>query len=271
VKAIEIYQHFLSVADWVDPARTVDKITLGDPEAEVHRAVVTWISSFDALRYAVEHGCDMLITHEPTFWDNRNDLANIEQAPADSLKREVGLSKKRFVEASGLAVLRIHDVWDGMPEIGIPWAWARFLGLGTRPAAIGAVRYQHRYDIEPLTLDALASRIAARTAAIGEPVVQVIGDGERVVSKIGIGTGCGCDIETYVRMGCDASVVCDDGSCYCFNIQWAADNDHPVIRVNHGTSEEPGMVTLTQYVNDTFDGVTAEHLPHGCSFRLVGA
>ena len=72
-------------------------------------------------------------------------------------------------------------------------------------------------------------------------------------------------------MGCDVSIVCDDGSCYWSEIQRAADGDHPVIRVNHGTSEEPGMVTLTQYVNDTFAGVTAEHLPHGSSFRLVGA
>ena len=72
-------------------------------------------------------------------------------------------------------------------------------------------------------------------------------------------------------MGCDLSIVCDDGSSYWHGLQLAEDAGHPVIRVNHGTSEEPGMVTLTQYVNDTFDGVTAEHLPHGCSFRLVGA
>jgi len=45
---------------------------------------------------------------------------------------------------------------------------------------------------------------------------------------------------------------------------------HPVIRVNHGTSEEPGMVTLTKYINDTLKGVRAEHLPHGSTFTLVG-
>jgi hypothetical protein len=82
--------------------------------------------------------------------------------------------------------------------------------------------------------------------------------------------GCACDIPTYRELGCDCSVVCDDGSCYWAGIQRAEDGGHPVIRVNHGTSEEPGMVTLTSYINERLDGLRAEHLPHGSTFRLVG-
>ncbi len=84
------------------------------------------------------------------------------------------------------------------------------------------------------------------------------------------GTGCGCNIQVYLDMGCDCSIVCDDGSCYWSGIQRAQELNHPVIRVNHGTSEEPGMVTLTQYINEELDGLEAEHLPHGSTFRLVG-
>jgi putative NIF3 family GTP cyclohydrolase 1 type 2 len=271
VKAVEIREHFLSVADWVDPEKTVDRIIVGDPQRDIHRVLVTWISSFAAVRHAAERGYDMLITHEPTFWEHRNDYPGMEQFPAGSLRHELGLRKLKAIEDARLVILRIHDVWDRMPQVGIPWAWARFLGMGTTPAAVGGNGYQHRYDIEPLALEALARRVAAKTAGIGEPFVQVVGDGGRVVSKVGIGTGCGCDFVTFVEMGCDVSIVCDDGSCYWSNLQVAADIEHPVIRVNHGTSEEPGMVTLTRYVNDTFPDVTADHLPHGSSFRLVGA
>ncbi len=70
-------------------------------------------------------------------------------------------------------------------------------------------------------------------------------------------------------MGCQCSIVCDDGSRYWADIQWAADAGHAVIRVNHGTSEEPGMVTLTRYINETL-GLQAELLAHGSTFRLVG-
>ena len=264
MRAIQINRHFLSQADWVDPERTVDRVIIGDPEKEVRRVLVTWIASFQAARAAVERGVDLLMTHEPTFWVHANELEKMEQS-------EIASAKRRFIEDSGLVVLRNHDVWDRMPEIGIPWAWARFLGLGETPAEIGAAGYQHRYDIEPVPLDELARRIAARTAAIGEPFVQVVGDGAQQVSRVGIGTGCGCDIRAFQAMGCDASVVCDDGSCYWSGIQRAADAGHPVLRVNHGTSEEPGMATLTTYINDTLPGVQAEHLPHGSSFRLVGS
>ena len=264
MKAIEINRHFLSQADWVDPERTVDRVIIGDPEKEVRRVLVTWIASFQAARAAVERGVDLLMTHEPTFWVHANELDHLEDS-------ELARAKREFIEQNGLVVLRNHDVWDRMPQVGIPWAWARFLGLGDEPAAIGAAGYQHRYDIPPVTLDELAARLAARTATIGETAVQVVGDASQRVSRVGIGTGCGCGIRAFREMGCDVSVVCDDGSCYWSVIQRAADAGHPVIRVNHGTSEEPGMATLTQYINDHLPGVQAQHLPHGSSFRLVGS
>ncbi|MBM4038306.1 MAG: hypothetical protein FJ290_07320 [Planctomycetes bacterium] len=263
MKAIEINQHFLSKASWVDPAKTVDRVIIGDPQKEVRRVLVTWIASFRAVRAAVERGVDMLMTHEPTFWVHANELEKME-------KSEIASDKRGFIERSGLVVLRNHDAWDRWPEIGIPWAWAQFLGLGNKPVATGANGYQHRYDIEPLRLDEFAARVATRTATIGECAVQVVGDGKRPVSHIGVGTGCGCDIRTFQEMGCDLSVVCDDGSCYWAGIQRAEDDGHPVIRVNHGTSEEPGMVTLARYINEDLPGVKAEHLPHGSTFRLVG-
>jgi len=263
VKAIEINRHFLSLADWVDPSNTVDRIIIGEADKEVRRILVTWIASFQAARVAVERGFDLLMTHEPTFWVHANELDNIESS-------EIASAKRRFIEEGGLVILRNHDVWDRMPQIGIPWAWARFLGLGDSPAAEGARGYQHRYDIVPVTLDELAGRVAERTAAIGEPLVQVVGEGSRRVSRVGIGTGCACDIRVFQEMGCDVSIVCDDGSGYWSGIQRATDGDHPVIRVNHGTSEEPGMVTLTNYINENLPGLQADHLPHGSSFRLVG-
>ena len=260
MKVRDILEHFLSRADWVDREKTVDRVIVGDPDQEVSRCMVTWIPSFAAVRAAVERDVDLLMCHEPTFWHHRDDR------PGDDLR---SVAKMRFIEEHGLVIMRNHDSWVRWPDIGIPWAWAQFLGLGQEPTQIGASGYQHRYDIEPVALNDFARRVAKACAPIGEPMVQVTGDGSKPVSKIGVGTGCGCNIDAYLGMGCDCSVVCDDGSCYWSGIQMAEDSDHPVIRVNHGTSEEPGMVTLTQYINDSIDGVQAELLPHGSTFRLV--
>lgn len=94
MKAVEIRNHFLSVADWVAPEKTVDQFILGDPQKEVKTTLVTWISNFSAVRTAVEGRFDMLITHEPTFWEHSNEEENMESS-------ETALKKKKFIEQSG--------------------------------------------------------------------------------------------------------------------------------------------------------------------------
>ncbi len=175
MKADDIRRHFLSIADWVDPEVTVDRIIVGDPDAKVDRALVSWIASFHAVEEAVARGCQMVITHEPTFWVHANELPSVEQWDPDSVMYAAAERKRRYIEEHGLVVLRVHDAWDAWPEIGIPWAWARHLGLGEEPAALGEGAYQQRYDIEPVPLDELARRVASRTALLGEPAVQVVG------------------------------------------------------------------------------------------------
>jgi len=260
MKVRDILEHFLSRADWVKRDATVDRVIAGDPETDVDRCLVTWMPSFAAVRETVARGIPLLICHEPTFYNHTDDRPN-----EDSLAQE----KRAFIENHGLVIVRNHDCWDRWPGIGIPWAWAEFLGIEGEPASVSENKYQHAYDVASVSLGDFARRVAERCAAIGESRVQVTGDLDRSVSRIGLGTGCCCDLGVSRRMGCDASIVCDDGSCYWAGIQWAADGGHGVIRVNHGTSEEPGMVTLTRYINENL-GVQAELIPHGSTFRLVG-
>ncbi len=120
MKASAIREHFVSRSDWVDRDNTVDRIIVGDPDKEVGACVVTWISSLAAVRQAIEKGVDLLITHEPTFYNHANELAAIDDT-------KVGPTKKDLIEQHGLTVLRLHDTWDRWPAVGIPWAWGRFL------------------------------------------------------------------------------------------------------------------------------------------------
>ncbi len=255
----EILDYFLEGSPWITPGDTVDRIIYGDPRRDVSQAIVVWIPDMNVLRYAATENISLIICHEPTFW-NHHDVIS---AASENIK-----TKLAFIREHDLAILRIHDSWDGWPSIGIPWAWANFLGLIGPPKTQDPEGYQFRYDIEPQTLETFARRVAARCAGIGEPGIQVIGDLGQTVSRIGIGTGCGCDIETYLDIGCDCSIVCDDGSLYWGSLQMAADLSHPVIRVNHGTSEEPGMISLCNYINDAFP-LKAQHFPQGARYRII--
>ena len=262
-KAIDIPEHFYSVCPWVDPENTVDRIIIGDPEKPINTALVTWVSGAAQIREAINRGVDLLITHEPTFYRHRDDY----KGAGDTLAEE----KARVIEDASLVVIRIHDSWDRFPQIGIPHAWAGFLGLGSEPNATAADGYIHAYDIAPVSAGELASRFAARTAQIGEASIEFSGNGARIVERVGIGTGCMCNPSDYRNLGCDFAVVCDDGINYWDNIQRCLDSDMPVVCVNHGVSEEPGMITLTGYLNTVFSDVTFTHLPHPCMYQSVTA
>ena len=262
MRIADILEHFHSRADWLDIERTVDRVIVGDPDSDVDHCLVTWIPGSDAVRAAAERGVRLIICHEPTFWDHRDKVP--EENPKCAAKLDL-------IALHGITIVRIHDSWDRWPEVGIPWAWAAFLGLDGPPAAMGSGGCQHRYDVEPVAFGTFAERVAARTAAIGEPLVEAAGDPAQTVSRIGIGTGCIVGVSVYEEMDCDCWILTDDGSSYWRDVQYAADLDVPVICVNHATSEEPGMVTLARYVNEHIEGVVAEHLPQGCRFRLVGA
>ena len=251
----DMNEHFLSRAPWVNRERTNDLVMVGDPEKDVKTMLVSWTPSFKAVRAAVDGGFDMLLTHEPLL-------------DVDSDRDET--PKKTFALDHNLPVLRNHDAWDIWPEIGMPWAWAQALGFSGKPVAISKDKTQHRYDIEPVRFDDLARRIAAHTAALHEPVIEVTGDPDQIVSRFGTGTGCACNINTFIEMGCDSFICSEDGSAYWAGIQFATDRGYPVMVANHGTSEEPGMVTMTKYVNDNFEGVAATHLPQGAPFKRVG-
>lgn len=275
MKAAAIAEHFHGTAPWLDRNQTVDRVIVGDPNRDVRSCLVTWISNSEACRAAIERGVDLLITHEPTFYGHW-DKPQPGEPPQIAKKRE-------WLEKSNLVILRLHDTWDCYPGEGVPWAWARFLGLTGQPVKTGDMEPPSqsvvkgmtrpptmlRFDVAPTTAGEFVRKVAARTAELGEPAIQFVGDDSTRISRIGIGTGCICSPRIFMTMGCDCSVVCDDGTAYWSWIQLAQDEGHPVIRVNHGTAEEPGMRTLTEYINRTLPGLKAEYLPHKPAFRVV--
>ncbi len=76
---------------------------------------------FDALRQAVAKGCNLFVTHEPTYYNHTDTDPSV-------FAFEIAKRKRAFIEESGLTIIPCHDVWDRVPEIGIPDAWGKRLG-----------------------------------------------------------------------------------------------------------------------------------------------
>ena len=145
--AQDVQDYLQSLAgQWQYPADTVDTFKAGDPTAKVRGIAVGWMSYTWALQRALELDCNVFITHEPTYynhWDNDPALFRFPGA------RE----KRRFIEDNELVIIRCHDLWDQIPDIGIPDSWGKLLDLG-RP--VDSSTYIRIYDAGGVTAGELA-------------------------------------------------------------------------------------------------------------------
>jgi putative NIF3 family GTP cyclohydrolase 1 type 2 len=248
----DIREHLLSLSPWVNRKRTVDTVKAGDPARNVQTVGVGWISSIENLKRAHELGCDLFITHEPTFW---------EHAAPEMRNRDVepGLTKQRFLDQTGMVVLRVHDIWDNWPQLGIRDAWAQGLGL-TNFVAQDETRWHAVYAIEETTLAQFAQYMADQVEPLGQDSVQVIGDPEMRVSRPALGVGCGGPDTDMIERGADVLIVCFDGASYWQTRQRFSELGIGVITVEHGTTEMWGLENLAQYLRDTFPSLTVHYL-----------
>lgn len=78
---------------------TCDTIKSGSPDKELCRVAVTMFATVDTVRRAKEWGADMLIVHEPTYYDH---MDVIKDTPVTAAKRAL-------IEDSGITIYRYHD------------------------------------------------------------------------------------------------------------------------------------------------------------------
>ena len=270
MRAVEIDKHMRAVGAWVDWSQTVDTFKSGDPNVNVRGIAVAWQSQWPALKAAHAAGCNLFVTHEPTFYTHRDDdPGTFGDAHAEA--------KRAWLAATGMVVYRCHDVWDVMPAHGIRDSWARGLGLAGPPLAEDERRWYGLFAVPSQTVQALAQTLAARLSAIGQDQVQVVGDLTRRVDRLAIGTGAACRVPDMAQLRDrdgrypDTLLATDDGMSFWRDGSWALDRDLPLLVVNHATAEEWGMRSLAEYLKLHFSGVPVQHFPQGCQYRSVRA
>jgi putative NIF3 family GTP cyclohydrolase 1 type 2 len=240
-----IREYLLSNSPWVNPSQTVDTIKSGDADREVTKAGVCWFAAMDTIRAAHEAGCELLICHEPVFWTH-------EAAETFWRDKEPGLSKSRFLKATGMIILRAHDTWDQWPEEGIRDSWAAFLGLTERICTSVDHNFHAIYAVPAQTLHAFARHVADRVRALGEDGVRVMGDPERIIAQPAVGVGCIGPDRDIVESGADVLVLCYDGAPYWAVRERLYEMGAAIITVEHGTSEMPGLENLCRHLSAKF-------------------
>jgi putative NIF3 family GTP cyclohydrolase 1 type 2 len=261
VRAKDVQAYLRSLdRGWINLEKTVDTFKSGNPATEITGIAVAWMSYTWALKRALELGLNMFITHEPTYFDHRdNDPAVFE---IDGVS-----AKKSFIEESGIVILRCHDLWDRYPEIGITDGWAKLLGFSDPVSKDGYFRV---FDVFGRTAGDVARQVAKKVSPLGQEAVQFIGEESTRVKRVAIGYGAVTPYRHFItELKADLAICSDDGFTFWRDGALGIDLGLPVIIVNHPVTEENGVRLLAEHLAGHFPQVPVTHLPQRCMYRLI--
>lgn len=259
----DVQKYLQSLAgSWEYPSDTVDTFKAGSPDTPVTAIAVGWLPFTWALEQAHELGCSLFITHEPTFYDHHDSRKEL-------FELAIPAERRSWLEDKGMAVIRCHDLWDRHPTTGITDAWATFLGLEN---LIDSSEFSRLYAVEPTTAREFALRVARQTAQLGQPGVQLVGDADREIKTVCIGTGAISPyLELVPRFEPDLVICTDDGLDFWRDGSFAVDGGPPIVVVHHGVTEEPGVANLATHLGEAFPEVAVHHIAQKCMFEFISA
>jgi putative NIF3 family GTP cyclohydrolase 1 type 2 len=98
MKASELIKELIAdrLSNWGD---TVDTLKAGDPNSEIHRVATCLTATTDVIRAAAKWGADLIITHEPTYFDHQDNRGD------DVITKK----KYELLTETGITVYRLHD------------------------------------------------------------------------------------------------------------------------------------------------------------------
>jgi putative NIF3 family GTP cyclohydrolase 1 type 2 len=239
---------------WREESR--DTFKAGEPGTPVRGIVTTGMATFDVLKRAAAGGGNFVVTHEPTFYNDKDLLTGLE---ADSTYQ----AKQRFIASNSLIVWRFHDHAHAMRPDPLIAGSARALGW-TEYASPGDPRL---YVVPPTTLRALATEVARR---LNDRGLRVLGDPEMRVSRIALGPGYGIppltpDVD--VAIGGEASEAGGNAE-YALDAA-AAGKPKGMIILGHLMSEDHGMREVADWIRTFITEVPTEFIPAGEPFSPI--
>ena len=249
MRAKEVMAHFREVGKWVNWDKTCDEFLYGEPDLQVEGIAVAWIPTNSALEQASDKGLNLFITHEAAFYSEYQGTTS-----ADLLIKR----KKDLLNELGITLLRCHDTWDRMPEVGIPDAWAAFLGFQTEPRPPES--FYKTCLLRNMTVEKVAREVLEKVRCLGQEIVLMIGDRKRRVRRMAVGTGAITNLPDMYELNADLILATDDGISFPNGGLWAIDFGIPLLLVNHATAEKPGMKAMAGYLKKKFPGVPVQYL-----------
>jgi len=242
-------------------SQTVDTFKAGNPDAPVKGIATTVMATFDVLQRAARSGQNLVITHEPTFYNHEDDTKDFAGDP-------VYAAKHAFIEKNNMVVWRFHDHWHARRPDGILTGMLEILGWE---------KFQDSGNPRVLVLPStpLASLARDMQKRLKVRTMRVIGDPAMPVSKVALNPGYASlqgATRTLARPEVEVLVVGElrewEGVEYAQDAI-ALGMKKALIVLGHAISEENGMSECARWLKTFVTEVPVEFVPAGEPFWPV--
>lgn len=237
-------------------AETVDTFKAGNPDEPVAGIALTMMATMDVLERAAASGKNLIITHEPTFY---NHLDKLDVLP-EKEKDPVLAAKLAFIAEHHLVVWRFHDHWHRRNPDGIEAGMAHALGWEKQQDP----ENQYLFAVPETTLESLSANLKKK---LDIHVLRVVGDPHLKVKKVGLVPGAsGLQKETLALERNDVDVLVTGEPREWETVEYVADavtqgRHKALIILSHIPSEQAGMEECTRWLKAFVSEVPVEFVP----------
>jgi putative NIF3 family GTP cyclohydrolase 1 type 2 len=253
-----VIKRIIAATGATPPPDTVDTIKAGDPNTPVTGIVTTFLDTYQVLEKAVADGKNLVITHEPTFYNHPDDMTVLGNDPVQA-------QKLAYIQQHHLVVWRFHDTWhlrqpDGILEGVIEeFGWKAYQS-STDP---------HLFTLPPTTVAQLAAALRAKA---GSRLIRVVGDPAMPVTHVALLPGAsGLEKQVKTLERDDVQVLVAGEAAEWETVEYARDaaaqgRHKALILLGHEVSEEAGMQYCAQWLKGILPGMPIEFIKAGEPF-----
>jgi putative NIF3 family GTP cyclohydrolase 1 type 2 len=235
---------------------TVDTFKAGDPDTPVTGIAVTMMATLDVLQRAAAAGDNLIITHEPTFFDHLDKAEQLPEKDNDA----VLAAKRLFISQQRLVIWRFHDHWHARTPDGIEAGMVHALGWEKFQDA----QNQYLFEIPETPLEKLASEIKSR---LGIHIIRVVGDPDLRVTKVAMAPGAAgfANHAKALEMPGVQTLVIGEAQEW-ETVEYVADaategKQKSLIILSHIPSEQAGMEECTRWLKTFVTEAPIQFIP----------
>ena len=242
---------------WAD--ETVDTFKTGDPGDEVTGVACTFMATVDVLKKAAKSGCNLVITHEPTYYNHFDNKDLLEGDP-------VYEAKQAIIDENNLIVFRFHDHWHRTSPDGIyvgmieRLQWDSYLVEGEK----------NIFDFPGYKLRDVTTHMKQ---LFPDAIIRVIGDPGLEVKRAAFSAGApGSESHIRLLQQEEINLVVIGEAPEWESLSYVRDAfqaglPKSMIILGHTVSEEAGMEYCARWMDSFIDEVPVQFIESGDPFH----